>query len=89
MKGSDQPPDAVSKATLYWRPGCMFCLRLRLVLRRHRLAVHQVNIWENPDAAAFLRSVASGNETVPTVVVDGKPMVNPAPAQVVAALRAG
>ena len=66
----------------------MFCRRLRLVLRLHRLSVHQVNIWEDPDAAAFVRSVADGNETVPTVVIDGRPIVNPAPSQVVAALRA-
>jgi glutaredoxin len=73
---------------VYWRPGCVFCLRLRLILRWHRLSVHQVNIWEDPDAAAFVRSVADGNETVPTVVIDGRPIVNPAPSQVVAALRA-
>ncbi len=64
-------------------------MRLRLVLRWHRLRVHQVNIWRDPDAASFVRSVADGNETVPTVVVDGRPLVNPAPSQVVALLRAG
>ena len=31
----------------------MFCRRLRLVLRLHRLSVHLVNIWEDPEAAAF------------------------------------
>jgi mycoredoxin len=67
----------------------MFCLRLRLVLRWHHLPVHQVNIWKDPDAAALVRSVADGNETVPTVVIDGHPIVNPAPSQVVAALRTG
>ena len=74
---------------MYWRPGCMFCRRLRLVLRLHRLSVRLVNIWEDPEAAAFVRSVADGNETVPTVVIDGHPIVNPAPRLVVAALRAG
>lgn len=64
-------------------------MRLRLVLRWHHLSVDQVNIWADPDAAAFVRSVADGNETVPTVVIDGRPIVNPAPSQVVAALRAG
>ncbi len=62
---------------------------MRLVLRWHHLQVHRVNIWEDPGAAAFVRSVADGNETVPTVVIDGHPIVNPAPSQVVAALRAG
>ncbi len=67
----------------------MFCLRLRLTLRWHHLSVHQVNIWADPDAAAFVRSVADGSETVPTLVVDGHPIVNPSPRQAVAALRAG
>ena len=89
MKGPAEPPRAGPKVTLYWRPGCVFCLRLRLTLRWHHLSVHQVNIWADPDAAAFVRSVADGNETVPTVVIDGHPIVNPAPSQVVAALRVG
>jgi glutaredoxin len=67
----------------------MFCLRMRLTLRWHRLRVRQVNIWTDPDAAAFVRSVADGNETVPVVVIDGQPTVNPDPRQVVAALREG
>jgi mycoredoxin len=67
----------------------MFCLRLRLTLRWHHLRVRQVNIWADPDAAAFVRSVADGNETVPVVVIDGQPTVNPDPRQVVAALREG
>jgi glutaredoxin-like protein len=88
VNGPALPPLVDHKVTVYWRPGCVFCLRLRLVLRWHRLSVRQVNIWEDPDAAAFVRSVAGGNETVPTVVIDGHPIVNPAPSQVVAALRA-
>lgn len=75
--------------TLYWRPGCMFCRRLRFVLWWHHLSVRQVNIWRDPDAAAFVRSVADGNETVPTVVIDGRALVNPAPRQVLAAVRPG
>ena len=89
MNGPAEPLRSGPKVTLYWRPGCVFCLRLRLVLWWHHLSVHKVNIWADPDAAAFVRSVADGNETVPTVVVDGYPIVNPVPSQVVAALRAG
>jgi mycoredoxin len=66
----------------------MFCLKLRLTLRWHHLRVHQVNIWKDPEAAAFVRSVADGNETVPVLVVGGEPMVNPEPRNAVALLRA-
>ncbi len=87
MSECDERTGARPKVTLYWRPGCMFCMWLRLVLRRHHLRVDQVNIWKDPGAAAFVRSVANGNETVPTVVIDGRAVVNPAPGEVVAAIR--
>jgi len=35
------------------------------------------NIWERADHAATVRSIADGNETVPTVVVGGVGLVNP------------
>ena len=73
--------------TIYWRPGCMFCLRLRWVLRAHRLRAEWINIWGDDDAASYVRSVAHGNETVPTVVIDGRALVNPPPRTVIAALR--
>ncbi len=38
-----------------------------------------VNVWQDADAAAFVRSVNDGNETVPTVVIDGIPATNPDP----------
>lgn len=85
---SQGPAHDSPAATLYWRPGCPFCMRLRLALLLRRVRINQVNIWKDKDAAAFVRSVADGNETVPTVVVDGEAMVNPTPGQVVAAIRA-
>ena len=36
-----------------------------------------MNIWEDPDAAARVRAVAGGNETVPTVFVGEHALVNP------------
>lgn len=80
---ADPEPDVI----VYWRPGCTFCMRLRLVLFLRRLRPRRVNIWQDPDAAAFVRSVAGGNETVPTVVIDGQAVVNPSPRRVVEAMR--
>ncbi len=73
--------------TVYWRPGCPFCLRMRWTLRLRRVRAEWVNIYRDPSASAFVRSVADGNETVPTVVIDGEPFVNPPPSRVVAAAR--
>ena len=77
------------KPIVYWRPGCQYCLRLRLMLIGAAGRASWVNIWADPDAAAAVRAVADGNETVPTVVVDGVGRVNPGPRWVRERLRAG
>lgn len=71
---------------VYWRPGCGFCSVLRRDLERRGVAATWVNIWEDDDARAFVRSVAGGFETVPTVVVGTEALVNPRGADVVASL---
>lgn len=77
---------ADGKPIVYWRPGCPFCMRLRatLGLRAHR--AHWVDIWRDPEGAAAVRAVADGNETVPTVILAGEPLVNPDPRRIRAAL---
>lgn len=72
-------PQADRPVTIYWRPGCTYCLRLRSALGRAGRRAAWVNIWQDADAAAFVRSVNDGNETVPTVVIDGVPHTNPDP----------
>ncbi len=78
----DDTAASAVKLLIYWRPGCLYCARLRWGLRRRRVAVEELNIWSNPVAAAFVRSVNGGNETVPTVVVAGVTLLNPSPRQV-------
>jgi glutaredoxin len=77
-------PDAV---VVYWRPGCLYCVFLRRTFRRAGLVLREVNIWEDRAAAALVRSVAGGNETVPTVVVGQHAFVNPAPRAVLDLVR--
>lgn len=50
------------------------------------IPIEKHNIWEDPEAAAFVRSVANGNETVPTVRVGDQFMVNPSAKEVAAAI---
>ena len=49
-----------------------------------KLGIERVehNIWDDPADAAVVRRFANGNETVPTVVIDGVGLVNPSPADV-------
>jgi mycoredoxin len=72
----------------YWRPGCPFCSMLERALAARAVPLRKHNIWEDPEAAAVVRSHARGNETVPTVVIAGVGMVNPTADDVVAALDA-
>jgi mycoredoxin len=69
--------------TVFWRPGCGFCTRLFDDLEATDLVYERRNIWEEPDAAAYVRSVAGGNETVPTVKVGRKGLVNPSAERVI------
>jgi len=71
---------------IYWRPGCRFCARLRRRLGRRGREAVWVNIWQDPEAAEFVRRRNGGDETVPTVVLDGKAVTNPDPAEVLARL---
>ncbi|MCZ4610214.1 glutaredoxin domain-containing protein [Streptomyces sp. Lzd4kr] len=64
---------------VYWRPGCPYCMRLRVRLGRTARQAYWVDIWRDPAGAAAVRAVNDGNETVPTVVVAGQPHTNPDP----------
>lgn len=72
MAGSSQPTVEV-----YARPGCPFCMLLRLELKAAGIAYDETDIWSDPQAAARVRGVAGGNETVPTVFIGDRSLVNP------------
>lgn len=75
--------------TLYWRPGCGFCMALRNRLDQLGVAYSAVNIWDDAEAAATVRAANDGNELVPTVTVGQVTLSNPSAAAVVAAMGAG
>ncbi len=83
--GADPDPVAAPDplVTVYWRPGCPYCVALRRGLRRAGLATREVDIWADPTGASFVRSHAGGSETVPTVDVGGTVLVNPSSRTVV------
>lgn len=84
---SDQTSTGTAAAgiTVYWRPGCGFCSGLFRQLDRLQVPYATVNIWEEPSGAEFVRRVARGNETVPTVAIGPVAMVNPSAQQILEA----
>ena len=87
MKPSDQPTTATT-VEFYWRNGCGFCAALERQLDQLGVNLDKRDIWADESAAAFVRSVANGNETVPTVRVGAASLVNPSPGQVLAMIEA-
>lgn len=72
----------------FWRPGCPFCMMLERKLSKADVPYTKLNIWEDPDHAEFVRSVADGNETVPTLRIGAQSLVNPGLPEVLDAMRA-
>jgi glutaredoxin len=70
------------RPVVLWRPGCAYCLRLRMRLGRGAHQVHWVDIRRDPAGAAAVRAANNGDETVPTVVVAAQSYTNPDPAWV-------
>lgn len=70
--------------TVYTRPGCPFSSGLMRGLEDAGLPYTLRDIWDDEEAAAFVRSVTGGDETVPTVEVGGTALVNPTPREVIA-----
>jgi mycoredoxin len=76
-----------SAVDVYWRPGCPFCNRLFRSFESAGVIVQLHNIWEDDEARSFVQAHNRGNETVPTVAIDGLVLTNPDPAAFIDALR--
>lgn len=79
-----------AQITMYSTPWCGYCKRLKSQLDREGIAFEEIDIEQKPEAAQYVMSVNGGNQTVPTVVVQGVSgaqtvMTNPSLAQVKAA----
>ncbi len=83
---ADYTPTSDTGVAFYWRPGCPFCMSLERSLNKAGVPLDKRNIWDDPEAAAFVRSVADGNETVPTIAIGSTFMVNPSRKDVVSAM---
>ena len=89
---STEPEASVDRTavtiTVYWRPGCAFCSRLLRWIDRAGVPTTRRNIWEDPEAATAVRAITGGDETVPTVTIGQRTMVNPSPRALQAAIAA-
>ncbi len=69
--------------TMFSTTWCGYCRRLKSQLDREGIGYTEVNIEDEPGAAAIVREVNDGNQTVPTVLFpDGSAVTNPSIQQV-------
>ncbi|MFG3244970.1 glutaredoxin domain-containing protein [Streptomyces sp. NPDC048187] len=73
---------ADGRPVVFWRPGCAYCMRLRIRLGRKARRLYWVDIWRDEAGAELVRGINDGNETVPTLLVADRPYTNPDPAWV-------
>ena len=72
-----------SDFTVYSTTWCGPCKRLKSMLKAEGIDFTEIDIEQNPDAAAIVERVNNGNQTVPTLVFsDGEAMTNPSVAKV-------
>lgn len=68
---------------MYSTPWCGYCVRLKGQMAREGIDFVEVDIEQDPAAAAIVEQVNGGNRTVPTVVFpDGSAASNPSLKQV-------
>ena len=85
---SDFTPTAGS-VTMFTTTWCGYCQRLKAQMGREGIEYVEVDIEQDPAAAAFVEGVNGGNQTVPTLLYsDGSAETNPSIGQVKAKLEA-
>lgn len=67
---------------ILWKPGCSWCIRMRLGLGFSGRRAVWVDIERDSEAAAQTRLRNDGNETTPTVIARAGTRTNPPPAWV-------
>lgn len=63
--------------TIYWKPGCSWCVLMRLGLLGVAGRARWVDVSVDPEAARFVQRVNDGNVTTPTVTAPSGSWTNP------------
>jgi mycoredoxin len=79
---------AIDRPIMYTTSWCGYCLRLKRQLQRAEIGVTEIDIEQDPAAAAVVERLNEGNQTVPTLVfADGSTLTNPSVREVAAKLN--
>ena len=73
---SESPQPETTKVTLYCTPTCPSCRRARTYLKANRIPYEEIDVTKDREAAQRLRGWAGGNETTPTLDINGEIIIN-------------
>lgn len=80
---SSTTPPAAGSVKMFTTTWCGYCQRLKKQMSDAGVDFTEINIEEDPAAAAFVETANNGNQTVPTLLFpDGSTATNPSLAQV-------
>ena len=78
---------AIDRPIIYTTTWCGYCTRLKRQLARAEIGFTEVDIEQNPAAAALVEGLNHGDQTVPTLLFpDGSTLTNPSAREVAAKL---
>jgi glutaredoxin len=84
------PPESVvanaSSVVLYCRPGCIDCRLARRFLERNGIGYEEINVREDPEAEARVRSWTGGDLVSPVFDIDGTIVIDFKRSELVGAL---
>ena len=65
----------MKQVTLYTRSLCGWCIDAKAYLKTHNIPFEEVDVGQNPKAYEEMKQL-SGQQYVPTIVVDGQVLAN-------------
>ena len=84
------PEKDARRLKIYTTPWCGDCRMAKAVLNRAGVGYEEINIDNDPDAAARVLAINGGYATVPTIVMpDGRVLVEPSHQRLLEALGLG
>lgn len=64
--------EAVPEIVIYTRPWCGSVMRVKRWLDQKGIPYTEIDIARDPEAARYVAQLNNGNQSVPTIVADGK-----------------
>ncbi len=77
LEGALEQAKAGRAPLVFWKPGCIYCIRLRIAVGRTGRRMSWIDSSVDEGAEAIVRSKNGGDHTTPTVMFEDQTRTNP------------